>query len=135
MKSVTCVALGCLFGLGLASYLPTRLSVIDAKLVNVVLTTSRIEAEAKFYESNLGFKRFFSNATSCFLNGHGVNLVFVKAKSRASETRNACLDVSVSDLEAAAKALAEAGIRFDRSDPSILTLHDPDGTLVEIVHG
>jgi len=135
VKSIFLVIVGLTVGFALAGHAWQTKSVVQANLTNVVVTTSKMDDEAKFYESTLGFKRFFHNATCYFLKSGGVNLVLVKARRRQDETKNLCLDVNLASLDDASNALKSAGIRFDRTDPNIIALHDPDGNLVEIVHG
>jgi catechol-2,3-dioxygenase len=135
MKSLALICLGLTIGFALASHRKQTQPVLASKLTNVVLTTSKMDAESKFYELTLGFKIFFHNETSCFLKSGGVNLVFVKAKRVQDETKNVCIDVSLGSLDEATVALEKAGIPFERKDLAIVTLHDPDGNLVEIVHG
>jgi len=109
--------------------------VIQASLTNIVVTTSDIDRQVRFYEGTLGFKSFYRDKTSCFLKAGGVNLVFVHGASEGDMTKGICLDVSVPDLGAAALALKGAGLEVDASDPLVLKLKDPDGNLVEVVKG
>jgi catechol 2,3-dioxygenase-like lactoylglutathione lyase family enzyme len=123
------------FGVLFAHQEQSKMPIIESKLVNVVVETTNLSAEVEFYENTLGFKSFFRNKTSCFLKAGGVNLVFVVAQRKSQTTKNLCLDVAVTDLSAALSALTAAGIKVDNSDPAILKFNDPDGHLVEVVHG
>jgi len=109
--------------------------IIQCKLTNVVVATTKMDEVIRFYRDVLGFKPFFQNKTSCFLKTGGANLVFVLARSADSETKKLCLDVSVPDLQTASAALRGAGMHVDATDPAILKIVDPDGNLVEIVKG
>ena len=109
--------------------------IVEAKLTNVVLTASKIDREAAFFEQTLGFKEFYHDKTSIFLKTGSANLVLVRATSRNAESKQICLDVGVPSVPDADEKLKDAGVKTDDSDPAILKLNDPDGNLIEIVKG
>lgn len=129
------IALGILLGVVFARRNSQKEPVISSKLVNVVLTTTNISAETDFYENVLGFKSFYHDKTSCFLKTGAVNLVLVLTKDKSKASRNLCLDVATKDLTASYDSLTTAGIKVDKADPNILKFSDPDGNLIEDVHG
>jgi len=132
---VSTISLCAFSGALLAHQAASKPPVIQAKLANVVVTTLHLETQAAFYENMLGFKSFFRNKTCCFLKTGGANLVFVDTKDKGKVTKNLCLDVAVQDLAAAQTALTAGGIQVDATDPAVLKFTDPDGNLVEVVHG
>jgi catechol 2,3-dioxygenase-like lactoylglutathione lyase family enzyme len=108
---------------------------MEFKMANIVVTTTDMAKSVEFYETKLGLKSFFRNNTSCFLKAGGVNLVFVATTDKAKATKEVCLDFAVKDLPAAKQALVDAGVKVDATDPAILKFTDPDGNMVEVVHG
>ncbi len=135
MRSVVFICIGIGSGVWMARRHPIELPLAKAKLVNVVISTSRMDEEAKFYEKTFGFKTFFHNQTSTFLKSGSANLVFVKVTEKTAETKNICLDISVPNLNVALAAMTNADVKVDSTDPHVLKVYDPDGNLVEIVKG
>jgi len=134
LKPAAFVIVGALLGAGFA-HQSTKPPVIQAGLTNVVVATSNIDAESAFYQNTFGFRSFFKNKTCCFLKAGGVNLVFIVCKDKAHATREICLDVSVKDVAGALAALTQSGLKVDSTDPAVLKVSDPDGNIVEVVHG
>jgi catechol-2,3-dioxygenase len=135
MRSIALFLAGLATGAVLSRQAPLQKGIVEAKLTNVVLTTSKLDLEAAFYEKTFGFKEFYRDKTSVFLKTGSANLVLVRAKSRQAESKQICLDFSVPSLPDAAQKLLDAGVRTDNSDPGILKLNDPDGNWVELVKG
>lgn len=105
--------------------------IVSARLTSVVVQASDLDASSAFYARTFGFEPFHRDATSCFLRTGASHLVLIQV---GVPTVNLCLDLTVPDLDAAAESLRAAGVEFQRS-PQMLVLHDPDGTLVELVEG
>jgi len=135
LKLSSVLAIGAIIGAVLARQVPEKQPIIDAKLVNIVVTTPNLREEVDFYQNTFGLKSSFRNKTSCFLRAGSVNLVFVASTEKAKKTKNLCLDFAVKDLGVSLAHLTASGLKVDNSDPAILTFADPDGNLVEIVHG
>jgi catechol-2,3-dioxygenase len=129
------IFLGALGAGVLLGRLPARNGVIEAKLTNVVVTTSKMDAEATFFEKSFGFKEFYRDRTSVFLKTGSANLVLVRASSRNVESKHVCFDLGVPSVSDAEASLKGAGLAIDRADPAIIKLHDPDGNLIEVVRG
>src|SRR5665213_2571181 len=135
MKSLAFLGIGIVTGLCISHQVRTDLPIATAKLVNVVVSTSKMDQEATFYEKTLGFKAFFHNVTSTFLKSGSANLVLVKVTEKSAETKNGCLDIGVPNLKVALASMIDAGMKVDETDPHVLKITDPDGNLVEFVKG
>jgi len=135
MRSVAIFLAGLSAGVLLCRQPLPQNGIVEAKLTNVVLTTSKMDLEAAFFEKTLGFKEFYHDKTSIFMKTGGANLVFVRTTNPKLESKQICLDVGVPSLPDALQKLKDANVKIDDSDPHVLKLNDPDGNLVEIVKG
>jgi catechol 2,3-dioxygenase-like lactoylglutathione lyase family enzyme len=104
------------------------------RVVNVVINSRKFTQSIEFYGQTLGWKPSYRDKTSCFFPAGGVNVVIVRA-AQGTKPSSICLDLTVSSLAQTEEWLAGRGVRFDSRSESMATFHDPDGNLIEVVHG
>jgi lactoylglutathione lyase len=104
------------------------------RLQNVVYACDRYPEVVAFYRDGLGLAVFFENQGCCFLHLGSGYLALHPVGDGASPTTGACLDLAVSNVEAAAVQLEEHGLTVERRD-GMAILCDPAGNLVELVEG
>lgn len=102
----------------------------------MVITTARFDQMIEFYGSGLGLESFYSDATSCFFKAGGANVVLVRLGADPAEpVERVCLDFSVASVADSAERLRQAGLEIESEREEIVQIRDPDGNLIEFVHG
>jgi catechol 2,3-dioxygenase-like lactoylglutathione lyase family enzyme len=96
---------------------------------DILLQTPDIEAAAKFYERQLGLTIFMKEPNMIGLEAGELRLYLDRAPSLGP-----VLEFFVPDLEAAKRALIEAGSAIEAEDPSIprCYIRDPFGLIYNI---
>ena len=81
---------------------------------DILLQTERIEEAAAFYERHFGLTRFMDEPNIIGLEAGGFRLFLDRASAYGP-----VFEFFIDDLDAAKRALVEAGATIDQDDPSI----------------